>query len=72
MEDIGDVHEHCVWNNGRRAILEGVRNKCAMIKTWRQALVTFLAVKRKIVRKAKMGERPGVKEKDFNEINLPV
>lgn len=65
MKGIGDVSEHCVWSNRSRAILEGVRNKCVMIKTWRQALVAFLAVKRKIMRKAKMGERPGVKEKGF-------
>lgn len=45
--------------------MEGVSNKCVMIKTWRQALVTFLAVKRKIMSKAKMGERPEVKGKGF-------
>lgn len=68
MKGVSDVSEHCVWSSRRRAILEGVRNKCLMIKTWNQALVAFWAVKMKIMRKAKTWSQ-GM---EFLMRNLPV
>ena len=59
------MSENIVWSNRSRANLEGVKSKCAM-KTWKQELVKFWAVKGKIMRKGKMGERPGVEEKGFD------